>query len=73
MKGPRERRIFLLCLSLGVPLICLKSCYVRESGGTFISLYSEHLLSTYCMLVLGLALDVTVTRYSPGLLVLVVQ
>lgn len=34
---------------------------VRETEGPIVSLYSEHLLNTYCMLVAGLALDIIVT------------
>lgn len=34
---------------------------VRETEGPVVSLYSEHLLNAYCMLVAGLALDIIVT------------
>lgn len=45
---------------------------VGETEAPIVSLYSEHLLNTYCMLVAGLVLDIIVTGCSPGLLVLMV-
>lgn len=67
-----KKRMYLLMLALRVPLACLDSCWIRGTGGTFISLHSEHLLNTYCMLVPGLVMDIMVTRLSPGLPVLMV-